>query len=101
MKWSGLFLESFKGELLSKNKVQLLDLAFHLWLALIKFPLINTIRDHYDVFVKYSKLRLSSSLQNYSWFMQYMNYDNDDPINAQPSLGIHFESFHLFSFLIF
>jgi len=54
-KWSGLFLESFKGELLSKNKVQLLDLASHLWLALIKLPLTNTIRDHYDVFVKYSK----------------------------------------------
>ncbi len=45
-KWSDLFLESFKGELLSKNKVQLLDLASHLWLALIKLPLTNTIRDH-------------------------------------------------------
>ncbi len=27
-KWSGLFLESFWGEILLKNKVQLLDLAF-------------------------------------------------------------------------
>ncbi len=33
--------------------------------------------------------------------MQYMNYDNGDLINAQPSLGTHAKSFHLFSFLIF
>jgi hypothetical protein len=31
LKWSGLFLQSFKGELLSNNKVQLLNLAYHLW----------------------------------------------------------------------
>ncbi len=43
LKWSGLILESFRADLLSKNKLQLLDLAFHLWLALIKFPLMNTI----------------------------------------------------------
>jgi hypothetical protein len=27
-KWSGFFLESFWGEILLRNKVQLLDLAF-------------------------------------------------------------------------
>jgi hypothetical protein len=94
-KWSGFFLELFKGELLSKNKAQLLDLAFRLWPTLIKLPLMSTIWNHYDVLVKYSKPHLSSS-QNYSWFMQYMNCDNVDPINAQPSLGMHLKSFHLF-----
>jgi len=29
-KWSGFFLESFKGQMLLKNKVQWLDLASHL-----------------------------------------------------------------------
>jgi hypothetical protein len=43
LKWSGFFLESFRGELLLMNKVQLLDLASHLWIALIKLLLINTI----------------------------------------------------------
>ncbi len=99
-KWSGLFLESFKGELLSKNKVQLLDLASHLWPTLIKLLLMSTIRGHYDILVKYCRHHLSSS-QNYSWFMQYMNYDNVNPINAQPSLGMHLKSFHLFLFFIF
>jgi hypothetical protein len=65
-----------------------------------KLPLMNTIQNHYDS-VKYLKPRLSFFLRNYSWFMQYMNCDNGDLINAQPSLGMHFESFHLFSFLIF
>jgi len=36
------------------------------------------IQDHYDIVVKYSKPCLNSSSQNYFWFMQYMNYDNDD-----------------------
>ncbi len=43
LKWSGLFLKSFKGELLLKNKVELLDLVSHLWLVLIKLFLTNTI----------------------------------------------------------
>ncbi len=42
-KWSGLVLESFRSGLLSKNKVQLLDLASHLWITLIKLLLMNTI----------------------------------------------------------
>jgi hypothetical protein len=75
-----------------------LDLAFCLWPILIKLPSMNTIWDHYDVLVKYLKPCLIYFLQNYFWFMQYMNCDNDDPINAQPSLGMHYESFHLFSF---
>jgi hypothetical protein len=100
-KWSGLFLESFKGELLLRNKVQLLDLAFRLWPTLIKLPSTNTIWNHYDVLVKYLKPHLSSYSWNYSWFVQYMNCDNGDFVTAQPSLGMHFESFHQFSFLIF
>jgi len=61
---------------------------------------MNIIRNHYDVLVKYSKPRLSS-FRNDFWFMQYMNYDYGNPIDVQPSLGIHFESFHLFSIFIF
>jgi len=49
--------------------------------------------------VKYCRHHLSSS-QNYSWFMQYMNCDNVNPINAQP-LGMHLKSFHLFFKKIF
>jgi hypothetical protein len=58
--------------------VQSLDLESHLWLTLIKLLLVNIIQDHYDIIVKYSKLHLNSFSQNYSWLMQYMNYDNDD-----------------------
>jgi hypothetical protein len=98
--WSGVAfcLESFWGELLSTNKVQLSDLAFHLWPALIKLPSMSTIQDHYDVLVKYLKPCLSSYSWNYSWFMQYMNCDNGDPINAQPSLGMHSKSLFVFIF---
>jgi hypothetical protein len=52
LKWSGFFLESFRGKLLLRNKVQLLDLAFRLWPTLIKLPSMNTIRNHYDVLVE-------------------------------------------------
>jgi hypothetical protein len=48
-KWSGLFLESFRGHILSKNKVQWLELTFHLW------PPDRTIQVHYDFMVKYLK----------------------------------------------
>jgi len=94
-KWSGLFLESFWGEILLKNKVQLLDLAFWLWLALIKLPFMRMVRVLYDFMFKYSKLCLSSSSWNYSWFMQYMNSDNGDHLNARLPLGMHSKSFHL------
>jgi hypothetical protein len=35
-KWNGFFLESFKGQMLSKNKVQWLDLTSHLCLPLLE-----------------------------------------------------------------
>jgi hypothetical protein len=43
MKWSGFFLESFRGQILSKNKVQWLDLASHLWLPLVELPLAKIV----------------------------------------------------------
>jgi hypothetical protein len=42
-KWIGLFLESFKGQMLSNNKVQWLDLPSHLWPPLVGLPLAKTI----------------------------------------------------------
>jgi len=42
-KWSGFFVESFKGYMLSKNRVQWLDFTFHLWLPLFELPLAKTI----------------------------------------------------------
>jgi hypothetical protein len=42
-KWNSLFIESFKGDMLSKNKVQCLDLTSCLWPILIGLPLTNTI----------------------------------------------------------
>ncbi len=62
------FFESFKGQMLLKNKVQWLDLASHLWPPLVGLPLAKTIQVHYDFMVKYFKFRLSSSLKNYHWF---------------------------------
>jgi hypothetical protein len=61
-KWSGIFVESSRGELLLTNKVQLLDLASCSWPTLIKLASTNTICNHYDVLVKYLKLHLSSYL---------------------------------------
>ncbi len=71
-----------------------MNLASWLWLALIKFPFMKTVWDHYDFMLKHSKPCLSFSLQNYSWFMQYMNSDNKDFRNVRPLLGMHFESFY-------
>jgi hypothetical protein len=89
------FLESFKGKMSSKNKVQWLDLASHLWPPLVRLPLAKTIQVHYDVIVKYSKHQLSSSSKNYYWFFQYIGSDNGDVCNVMPSLGIkYFESFY-------
>ncbi len=69
LKWTGLFLESFKGHMLSKNKVQWLDLPSHLWPPLVGLPLAKMVQVHYDFMVKYPKPCLSSSLKNYSWFL--------------------------------
>jgi len=46
-----------------------LNLVSRFWPTLIKLPSTNTIQDHYEVLVKYLKLCLSFSLQNYSWFI--------------------------------
>jgi len=87
-KWIGLFLESFRGQMLSKNKVQWLDLPSYLWPPLVGLPLAKTIRVHYDFMVKYFKRPLSSLSKNYSWFLKYMYIDNVDVRNKQPSLGM-------------
>jgi hypothetical protein len=94
-KWNGIFLESFWGEILSRNKVQLLDLASRLWPTLIKLFFARTIQDHYDFMLKNSRPCLSFSSRNYFWFMQYMNNDDGDLLNARLPLGIHSKSFHL------
>ncbi len=78
MKWSGLFLESFMGLILSENKVQWLDLSLCLWSPLIELSFAKTIWTHYDYMVKYYKPCLSSSSKNYYWFVQYMDNDNGD-----------------------
>jgi hypothetical protein len=94
-KWSSLFLESFRGQMLLKNKVQWLDLAPCLWPPLVGLPLAKTVQVHYDFMVKYSKPRLSSSSKNYYWFFQYIGSDNDDVQNIMPSLNIMYsESFY-------
>jgi hypothetical protein len=59
------FLESFMGQMLSKNKVQWLELASHLWPPLVGLPLAKTVQVHYDFMVKYFKHRLSFSSKNY------------------------------------
>jgi hypothetical protein len=81
------FWESFRGEILSRNKVQLLNLASWLWLALIKFPFMKTVWNHYDFTFNHSKPCLSSSSWNYSWFMQYMNSDDRDFHNVKVPFG--------------
>jgi hypothetical protein len=81
LKWSGLFLESFRGQMLSKNKVQWLDLTSHLWLLLFELPLAKTVCVHYDCMVKYFKPRLNSSSNNYYWFIQYIDIDDGDVCN--------------------
>jgi hypothetical protein len=94
-KWSVLFLESFKGKMLLKNKVQWLDLASHLWPPLVGLPLAKMVQVHYDFMVKYFKLHLNSSSKNYYWFLQYMGSDNGDVCNVPPSLNIKYsESFY-------
>jgi hypothetical protein len=46
LKWSGLFLEPFKGCDLFKNKVEWSHLASQLWLVLKGLPLAKTIYGH-------------------------------------------------------
>jgi hypothetical protein len=63
--------------MLLKKRCKWLDLAFCSWSPLVGLPL-----------VKYSKPRLSLSLKNYYWFLQYMGGDNGDVRNILPFLGI-------------
>ncbi len=67
-KCSGLFIKSFRRHKWPKNKVQWLDLVFHLWQLLIGLPLTRTIDVHYKIIVKYFKPHLNFSW-NYSWFI--------------------------------
>jgi hypothetical protein len=68
--------------MLSKNKVQWLDLTSRLWPMLLEFSLAKTVRVHYDCMVKYSKPCLSSFSKNYYWFFKYMHNDNGDVCNS-------------------
>jgi hypothetical protein len=91
---------AFWGEILLRNKVQLLDLIFWFWPKLIKLTFTMMVQDCCDFVLKYFKPCLSFSW-NYSWFMQYMNSDNGDFFNVRLPLGMHFESFHLILVYIF
>jgi len=48
-KWSGVFLEPFKGHELSKNKVQWLDLACRLWPTLKGLPHAKMVYAHFII----------------------------------------------------
>jgi len=87
-KCSNPFLESFRGEKLSKNKVQRLDLASCLWSTLIGLPLVEIIGVHCEIIVQCSKPHLMSSSLNYSWFIQYMKSDNGESGITQLPLGM-------------
>jgi hypothetical protein len=64
-KCNSLFIEFFKGQKLSKNKVQWLNLASHLWPMLVGLSLAKTISVHYEIIVKYSKPYLTFYFSNY------------------------------------
>jgi len=49
LKWSGLFLEPFKGCELSKNKVQWLDFASWLWLLSKCLPYTKIVYAHFVI----------------------------------------------------
>ncbi len=63
-KWIGLYFESFKGQMLSKNKVQWLDLPFHLWPHLVGLHWPKQFK-----FIMTFKPCLSSLSKSYSWFL--------------------------------
>jgi hypothetical protein len=69
-----------------------------LWPLVFELPVAKTIQVHYDHMVKYSKLCLSLSSKNYYWFVQYIDNDNGDVWNNQPSIGMVFESFDFASY---
>jgi hypothetical protein len=79
-----------------KNKVQWLDLAFHIWPILMGLMMATMVRSRHDIKMKYSKPCLSYASWNYFWFLHYMKNDNYDVCNVQLFLSVHFESFHLY-----
>jgi hypothetical protein len=82
---------------LSKNKVQWLNLAPWLWLALIGLPFTSTLGMHFEIIAKSFKPCLNSSFPHYSWFMQYMKNNNGDCKRTQLPLGmIHVELSQVF-----
>jgi hypothetical protein len=97
-KWNGFKKKSFRGQMLSKNKVQWLDLTSHLCMSLFELLLAETIHIHDDCMIKYFKACSSSSSKNYYWFIQYIDNDNGDVGNNHPPLGMESKSFHFASF---
>jgi hypothetical protein len=84
-KWSKLFLEPFRGCELSKNKVQWLDFAFLLWLALKGLPFAKII---------YTQFAFILQFLSYSWFKQFEGSSSRDPtivqlLNCFPCLSFH------------
>ncbi len=69
LKWIGYFLESFRGQMLSNNKVQWLDLTSPLWPLLLELPFAKMVQVHYDQMVKYFKPCLSFFSKTYYWFV--------------------------------
>jgi hypothetical protein len=56
LKWSGLFLEPFKGCDLFKNKVQWSNLASWLWPVLKGLPVAKIVYAHFTVIMQFSRL---------------------------------------------
>jgi hypothetical protein len=84
-----LFLESFRGFKLSKNKVQWLDFPSSLWLTLWGLPLTNVVDNHYKIIFKKIKPCLHDSQKKCSWFMHYIGSDKRDPKSSQLPLSLH------------
>jgi hypothetical protein len=59
-KWNGLFLESFKGCELSKNKVQWLDLSSWSWSTLKGLSVAKTVYAHVEVIMQFLRSSFSS-----------------------------------------
>jgi hypothetical protein len=84
-KWSGLFLNSFKEQMFSNNKVQWLDLTSRLWPPLVELPLAKIIRVHYDYMVKCYNFCLNFSSKKYyflssMWIMKMVLFVITNPL---------------------
>jgi hypothetical protein len=86
-KWSGLFLEPFKGRELSKNKVQWLDLASWLWPPLKGFPFAKMSYAHFAINMQFLKSSLNSQYPFYSWFKQFERSLGENMVILQLPLG--------------